>query len=117
MVFSSFYWPGDSRHLHSFPTRRSSDLAPPETAPRLLLSTFADWGAFAAWYGRIIREADQLTPELRAKSDELTKGASTDRDKVERVYRYVTGLRYVAVPLGVNSHRPHAAANVLKNAF
>jgi transglutaminase-like putative cysteine protease len=29
----------------------------------------------------------------------------------------VTGLRYVAVPLGVNSHRPHAAANVLKNGF
>jgi hypothetical protein len=92
-------------------------LARPETAPRLLLSTFPDWTAFAAWYGRIIREADQLTPELRAKSDELTRGAGSDREKVERVYRYVTGLRYVAVPLGVNSHRPHAAANVLKNGF
>lgn len=92
-------------------------LAPPETAPRLLLSTFADWAAFAAWYGRIIREADQLTPELRARSDELTQGAASDREKVERVYRYVTGLRYVAVPLGVNSHRPHAAANVLRNGF
>src|SRR6185295_2392538 len=25
--------------------------------------------------------------------------------------------RYVAVPLGVNSHRPHAAGNVLRNRF
>jgi transglutaminase-like putative cysteine protease len=103
--------------LRDLPATPPDPLAPPETAPRLLLSTFADWPAFAAWYGRIIREADQLTPELRAKSDELVKGAASDREKVERVYRYVTGLRYVAVPLGVNSHRPHAAANVLKNGF
>ena len=33
------------------------------------------------------------------------------------LYNYVTGLRYVAVPLGVNSHRPHAAASVLKNRY
>ena len=33
------------------------------------------------------------------------------------LYNFVTGLRYVAVPLGVNSFRPHAAANVLKNHF
>jgi hypothetical protein len=33
------------------------------------------------------------------------------------VYHYVTSLRYVAVPLGVNSHRPHAAANVLRNRY
>jgi transglutaminase-like putative cysteine protease len=103
--------------LRDLPATAPDRLAPPETAPRLLLSTFADWGAFAGWYGRIIREADQLTPELRAKAAELTSGAATDREKVERVYRYVTGLRYVAVPLGVNSHRPHAAANVLKNGF
>jgi len=29
----------------------------------------------------------------------------------------VTGLQYVAVPLGVNSYRPHAAASVLANQF
>lgn len=103
--------------LRDLPAVPPDPLVPGDAAARLLLSTFADWDAFAAWYGRIIREADQLTPELRAKSDELSRGARSDREKVERVYRYVTGLRYVAVPLGVNSHRPHAAANVLKNGF
>ena len=29
----------------------------------------------------------------------------------------MAGLRYVTVPLGVNSVRPHAAAQVLKNQF
>jgi hypothetical protein len=48
--------------LRDLPATPPDPLAPPETAPRLLLSTFDGWGAFAAWYGRIIREADQLTP-------------------------------------------------------
>ncbi|MCX6914550.1 MAG: transglutaminase-like domain-containing protein, partial [Verrucomicrobia bacterium] len=33
------------------------------------------------------------------------------------LYNYVTRLRYVAVPMGVNSFRPHAAANVLQNEY
>ena len=48
---------------------------------------------------------------------ELTRDAKNDRDKVLALYNYVTSLRYVAVPLGVNSFRPHAAANVLQNQF
>jgi len=48
---------------------------------------------------------------------ELTRDAKSDREKVLTLYNYVTGLRYVAVPLGINSVRPHAAAKVLENQF
>ena len=58
-----------------------------------------------------------MTPEIAAKAKELTRDAKDDREKVLALYNYVTGLRYVAVPLGVNSFRPHAAANVLQNQF
>ena len=58
-----------------------------------------------------------MTPEIAAKAKELTREAKADRDKVLALYNYVTRLRYVAVPLGVNSFRPHAAANVLQNQF
>src|SRR4029077_6467969 len=85
--------------------------------PRLLLSTFPDWTAFAEWYGRISQLTDELTPELSAKAKELTRDAKTDRDRVLALYNYVTNLRYVAIPLGVNSFRPHAASQVLKNQF
>lgn len=88
-----------------------------ERTPRLLLSTFPDWGSFAGWYRRLIREADEITPEISAKARELTRDARTEEDKVVALYNFVTGLRYVAIPLGVNSHRPHRAANVLQNRY
>ena len=96
---------------------RDEPLAPPDQSPRLLVSTFPDWEAFASWYRGLIREADQVTPEIAARARELTAGARTEREKVVALYNEVTGLRYVAVPLGVNSHRPHAAANVLRNRY
>ncbi len=90
---------------------------PPANAAGLIISTFPDWPAFADWYGRISKLTDEVTPELAAKAAELTRAAKRDRDKVLALYDYVTRLRYVAVPLGVNSFRPHAAANVFQNQF
>jgi len=85
--------------------------------PRLAVSTFPDWAAFADWYRRLIRESDTMTPELEAQARELVKDAKTDQDKIAAVTQFVTNFRYVSIPLGVNSYRPHAAANVLKNRY
>ena len=103
--------------FRGLPPIRDEPLAPPDRTPRLLLSTFPDWEAFASWYRGLIRQADQLTPEIAARAKEVTASARTEREKVVALYNEVTRLRYVAVPLGVNSHRPHAAANVLKNRY
>jgi transglutaminase-like putative cysteine protease len=97
--------------------RRRELLAPPGQRAMLLLSTFPDWAAFADWYGRISKLTDEVTPEIAATAKSLTRDAQGERDKVLALYNYVTRLRYVAVPLGVNSYRPHAAANVLKNEY
>jgi transglutaminase-like putative cysteine protease len=99
------------------PPLLSEALARPGFQPRLLCSTFPDWAAFAAWYRRLVQEADAVTPEIEARAALLTRGARTDREKVVALYDFVTALRYVAIPLGVNSHRPHAASSVLKNRY
>jgi transglutaminase-like putative cysteine protease len=103
--------------FENLPADEREVLIPPGLRSRLLISTFPDWAAFAEWYGRISKLADEATPELAAKAKELTREAKDDRDKVLALYNYVTRLRYVAVPLGVNSFRPHAAANVLQNEY
>ena len=92
-------------------------LAPPQQGISLLVSTFPDWADFAQWYARISQLTGEITPEIRARAADLTRESKTDREKIFSVYNYVTALRYVAIPLGVNSFRPHAAANVLKNQF
>ncbi|MGO8675392.1 MAG: DUF3857 domain-containing transglutaminase family protein [Limisphaerales bacterium] len=109
---ASYVW-----RLADLPARSREVLAPPNQQPCLLLSTFVDWRAFADWYSRISQMSDVVTPEIQAKAAELTREARVPREKVLALYNYVTGLRYVAVPLGVNSFRPHAAANVLRNQY
>jgi hypothetical protein len=106
-----------SWQFDNLPAPEADLLASPHRQARLLISTFLDWEAFANWYARISKLTDEATPELEAKADELTRDAKGDREKVIALFNYVTSLRYVAVPLGVNSFRPHAAANVLRNQY
>ena len=114
---STSYGVGYSWRFENLPARAKEILASPESEPRLMISTFPDWKAFAEWYARISKGADELTPEIRSKALELTTDAKGEREKVLGLFNYVTGLRYVAVPLGINSVRPHAAGNVLRNQF
>ncbi len=92
-------------------------LAPPGGRAALQISTFPDWSEFVAWYLRLTEEADVVTDEIRAMAAELTAGSESAEGKVRAIYEFVTGLRYVSIPLGVNSYRPHAAGNVLANRY
>ena len=109
---TSYHW-----SLRNVPADDDDVLSPPSGGASLLVSTFPDWKSFGDWYARISKLTDEITPELAATAQKVTEGATTDREKTVALYNYVTGLRYVSVPLGVNSYRPHAAANVLKNQF
>jgi hypothetical protein len=99
------------------PAESHDSLSPPNLTPRLMVSLFPDWSSFADWYARICRLADEVTPEIEKQAAELTTNAKDDREKILAIYNFVTGLRYVAVPLGVNSFRPQSAANVLSNHY
>ncbi|MEO7300809.1 MAG: DUF3857 domain-containing protein, partial [Verrucomicrobiota bacterium] len=92
-------------------------LAPRDAEPQMSISTFPDWAAFTGWYARLCKLSDEITPEISEKAAELTRACKSDQEKIAALYNYVTGLRYVAVEMGVNSFRPHAAANVLQNQF
>ena len=81
------------------------------------MTTFPDWASFGAWYSGLIRESNPPSPEMAAQAAELAAPAKTDREKIAAVARFVTNFRYIAIPLGVNSFRPHAAANVWQNRY
>lgn len=111
------YGAGYTWHFDTLPAWPTEPLASPLAMPRLLVSTFPSWEDFGAWYRRLVRRADQPTDEMAALAAELTAGATTPIEKVRKLYEWVTALRYIAIPLGVNSHRPHAAANVFENRY
>ena len=86
--------------------------------PRLSLSTFKDYDAFAATYGAMALPAIAVTPAIQAKADEITAGVPDRRDQAHRIYNWVAGhIRYVALEFGQGGIVPHAADRVLANAY
>jgi len=86
--------------------------------PRILFSTFQDWESVGRWWTKLEAPRREVTPEIRAKADEITRDAKTDLEKVEIIYEWVErNIRYVSLSFGIGRYQPHAAPEVLANAY
>jgi transglutaminase-like putative cysteine protease/tetratricopeptide (TPR) repeat protein len=86
--------------------------------PDVAWTTFKSWEDVGAWYRGL--EGDRMVPdaEVKAKVAELTAGKTTEQEKVEAVYRYVSSnIRYIGVAFGVGRYQPHAAGVVMENQY
>jgi tetratricopeptide (TPR) repeat protein len=89
--------------------------APP---PDVQLTSFSSWEEVGKWYDSLEKVKTIVTPEIRAKADELTKGKVTDEEKTRAIYDFVSNrFRYIGVDLGVGRYSPHSAAEVLINRY
>jgi hypothetical protein len=86
--------------------------------PDLRVSSFTSWEDVAQWFSALEKSKTVATPELRAKAEELTKGKTTDDEKIRALYNFVsTHIRYIGVDLGKGRYTPHAAEDVLANRY
>lgn len=86
--------------------------------PAVLLSTFQNWEEVGRWWNGLEQERLTVTPEIRAKAVELTQHAKTREEKTRALYNYVaTRFRYIGISFGIGRYKPHAAEDVLNNAF
>jgi tetratricopeptide (TPR) repeat protein len=86
--------------------------------PSVQLTTFASWVDVAHWYAQLEKGRTTPTPEIRAKAQELIQGRSSDLEKMQAVYDYVSKtIRYVSVSFGTGSYQPHSAAEVFANQY
>jgi tetratricopeptide (TPR) repeat protein len=91
---------------------------PKSKSPDVELTTFANWEAVARWYAKLEQGRSEPTPEIRAKTEELTRGQSETLGKAQALYDYVsTKIRNVELPLGQGGWQPHFAADVLSNKY
>jgi tetratricopeptide (TPR) repeat protein/transglutaminase-like putative cysteine protease len=89
-----------------------------EERPDVQLTTFVSWEQIGLWYANLEKDRRAPSPEVRAKAAELTKGLTSDLDKVEALYDFVAkNFRYVSLSLGVGRYQPHAAGDVLHNQY
>jgi tetratricopeptide (TPR) repeat protein/transglutaminase-like putative cysteine protease len=82
------------------------------------LSTFTSWEQIGKWYAGLQAPAVQITPEIAAKAKHLTADKPDTAEKVKTLAAFVgTNVRYVGIEFGIGRYQPHAAAEVLANAY
>ena len=90
-------------------------LLPP---PDVMISSFRTWDEVGQWYGSLQKEKVEVTPEIKSKAEELTKGLTSDDAKLRAIYDYVSlRYRYIEIAFGVGRYQPHSAAEVLSNGY
>ncbi|HYT75337.1 MAG TPA: DUF3857 domain-containing protein [Vicinamibacterales bacterium] len=89
----------------------------PEYAP-IRLTTFQSWEAVGHWFAMLEETARTPTPDVRQKARELVAGKTTESQKLDALYDFVSkDFRYVSLSLGAGRYQPRPAASVLHDAY
>lgn len=66
---------------------------------RLLVSTIEDWETISRWYWNLcLPRLESTSPEMQDKVEELVAGAASDRERIERLFRFVSQeIRYMGI--------------------
>ena len=108
-------------HPEPTPVKDDKTNAPkldPDLQPSIAWTTFKSWQEVGEWYGGLAKDRTAATPELKAKVAELTKDKTTDDQKIQAIYDYVsTQVRYIGVAFGIGRYQPHSAETVMDNQY
>jgi len=86
--------------------------------PDVQISSFSSWEEVGDWFSGLAQPKAVVTPEIRARADELIKDKTTDEEKMHALYDFVaTRFRYIGISLGLSRYTPHSAAEVLTNRY
>ncbi|HXH63011.1 MAG TPA: DUF3857 and transglutaminase domain-containing protein, partial [Gemmatimonadales bacterium] len=82
------------------------------------ITSFRDWTAVATWYAGLERPREAATTALGEKAAELVRGKTSLADSIAALFAYVSQqIRYVSLSFGIGHYQPHAAADVMANAY
>jgi len=96
--------------------------APPKSVkkwkPSVQVTTFSSWEQVGAWYQSLQKDQLTVTPAIKAKADALTKGLTTDDEKIHAIFNAVAlHIHYVGLEFGIGRYQPHPADDVLSNEY
>jgi tetratricopeptide (TPR) repeat protein len=86
--------------------------------PVIQVSSFQSWEEVGKWFGGLVSPQMQVTPAIQAKAEELIRGKTSEREKIDALYGFVSQhFRYIGVSLGQGRYTPHRAEDVLANRY
>lgn len=94
----------------------SGSVDPLDYGPRIVVSSFRDYGEVAASYEARAARKSVPTDRIRALAAELTKGIHGKKEQARALYNWVsTNINYAGNCIGTGSVVPHDAETVLAN--
>lgn len=84
------------------------------------LKTFSSWSEVSHWLSELHDPQAVADEPLAAKTRQLTANATTELDKIRAIGRFVQGIKYISIDIGVSrggGMRPHSAAQVYAKSY
>jgi hypothetical protein len=70
------------------------------------------------WYRSLVKDVQNDAQALKTKAEEITKGYTSDLDKIKAIYYWVqNNVRYIAFEDGIAGFRPEKAHEVLRRKY
>jgi tetratricopeptide (TPR) repeat protein len=86
--------------------------------PDVQVTTFASWEDVGRWYGDLQKSQVEVTPAIQSEAAELTKGLTSDDEKIHAIYNFVSlKYHYIGLDFGIGRYQPHTADDVLDNGY
>lgn len=113
-----YHWASSHKEREDPDKKTDDDEDADPKPPAVRFTSFSDWRQVGEWFAALEKAARIVTPEVRAKAQELTAGKATDLEKLEALYNYVSAnFRYVSLSLGAGRYQPRAAGDVMSTQY
>lgn len=118
----------DGRILYTWTIENVPQVVPEPNMPplylcvqRLLVSTVKSWPEISRWYYNICRpRLDAVTPEIRAKVEELIRDAKTSDEKIMALFQFVSQqIRYMGITVETEApgYEPHDVSMTFQQRY
>lgn len=78
----------------------------------------SSWREVGLWYSHVASASRQSSEEIRQKVAELTAGAKSTLEKMQRLAAFTQrDIRYVAIEIGTGGYQPHPAPDIFTNRY
>jgi hypothetical protein len=85
---------------------------------RIDISTFASWKEIVHWYQDLSQPRCVPDAVLRAKAEELTKGAKTEEEKIRAIVAFVAQeIQYQSTPFRMSAYVPTEGKQVVREHY
>ncbi|MBW1870647.1 MAG: DUF3857 domain-containing protein, partial [Deltaproteobacteria bacterium] len=82
------------------------------------VSTVPSWDELAKWQNSLISDQFDIDEDIRKKTREIVKDATTTMQKLRAVYQFVAKeIRYLNNDAGIFGKKPNKAVNIFENRF